>query len=215
MIDPARDRAHPIVPSRTALLFFDCLAGYLHPKDPAVAAEIVASGLIGRLVRIERACREAGIAIAYAQADHRPDWKDVDRYVADAPSRSEGPGPHVFERPGVASGWPEAEVIAEIAPRAGDYVIKKHRWSAFFQTHLELSLRSAGIDTLMLAGGAIEVGIASTAYAARDLGFAQVVLRDACRSTRPGVTEHFMDVVFPNFARVRTVEEAIALFARP
>ncbi|HET8567655.1 MAG TPA: cysteine hydrolase [Candidatus Limnocylindria bacterium] len=215
MIDPEKDRRHPIVPARTAMLFFDCLAGYLHPRDAAAAAEVVGSGIIQRLVRIERACREAGIAIVYAQADHRPDWKDVQRYVADAPTRSRPPGPHVFEHPGVASGDPRAEVIDEIAPRPGDYVIKKHRWSAFFGTHLELSLRSAGIDTLMLAGGAIEVGIASTAYAARDLGFSQVVLRDACRSTRPGMREAFMDTIFPNFARVRTVEEAIALFARP
>jgi nicotinamidase-related amidase len=104
-------------------------------------------------------------------------------------------------------------VIPEIAPRSEDYVIKKHRWSTFFQTHLELSLRTAGIDTIMLAGGATHIGIASTAYSARDRDFNLIILRDACNAGRPGVNEFFMDEVFPVFARVLTVDQALALLA--
>ena len=116
--------------------------------------------------------------------------------------------------PGSVAGSQGAQIIEEIAPRPLDYVITKHRWSSFHQTHLELSLRTAGIDTLILAGGATEVGIASTAYSARDHGLDLIILRDACRSTKPGVNEFFMDTVFPIFARVRTVDEAIALIER-
>jgi nicotinamidase-related amidase len=101
----------------------------------------------------------------------------------------------------------------ELTPRPEDYIIKKHRWSTFFQTHFELSLRTAGIDTIMLAGGAIEVGLGSTAYGARDHDFNLVVLRDVCTSPDPEVEELFMTKVFPIFARVMTVDEAIAQFA--
>ena len=48
------------------------------------------------------------------------------------------------------------DVIPEIAPRPGDFVVKKQRWSTFYQTHLELSLRTAGIDTIMIAGGSTD-----------------------------------------------------------
>jgi len=94
-------------------------------------------------------------------------------------------------------------------------VIKKHRWSTFFQTHLELSLRTAGIDTIMIAGGSTEIGVASTAYSARDLDFNLIILSDGCRSGRPGVNEFFMEKVFPVFARVMTVDEAIATIQAP
>ncbi len=77
-----------------------------------------------------------------------------------------------------------------------------------------MSLRTAGIDTLILAGGTTEVGIASTAYSIRDHGLTLIILRDTCRSTKPGVNEFFMDTVFPILARVRTVDEASALIER-
>ncbi len=54
-----------------------------------------------------------------------------------------------------------AKCLDLIAPQPGDYVIAKHRWNAFLQTSLELSLRTAGVDTIMLAGGATEMGIAT------------------------------------------------------
>jgi nicotinamidase-related amidase len=90
-------------------------------------------------------------------------------------------------------------------------VITKHRWSAFHQTHLELSLRTAGIDTIILAGGSTNVGIASTAYAARDRDFSLIIVRDACRSARdPSINEFFMDEIFPRISRVMTLQELLA-----
>ena len=36
---------HPIVPARTAMLFFDTLKGYLRPEDPSARGAIDASGV--------------------------------------------------------------------------------------------------------------------------------------------------------------------------
>jgi nicotinamidase-related amidase len=114
----------------------------------------------------------------------------------------------------VSGSW-YAEIVPELAPQPEDYVIKKHRWSMFYQTHLELSLRTAEIDTIMLAGGSTEVGIASTAYSARDHNYSLIILRDACRSARPGMDDFWMNQVFPHFARVMTVDQAIARIGVP
>jgi len=205
----------PIVPSQTGMIFFDKLNIYLHPADPARRAAVDASGVVPRMKRISDACRGAGIAIFYPAADHRPDHKDfapqiVDHGYQGSPTR----GPFRASPPPVHGGTADADVIPELAPRPADYLIKKHRWSSFFQTHLELSLRTAGINTLMIAGGAIEIGVASTAYAARDLDYNLIILKDICTSGNPGVPETFMERVFPIFARVMTVEEAIALIER-
>jgi ureidoacrylate peracid hydrolase len=203
----------PLIPEKTAMLFFDALNIYLHPEDPAAAAEVVASGVIPAMQRICAACRRAGVSIFYAQADHRPDYRDFAPQIVDrGHAEADGP-PRKTTAPGVVSGSRGAEVIPELAPRPEDYIIKKHRWSAFFETHLELSLRTAAIDTIMLAGGSTEVGIASTAYAARDLDYNLVILRDACRSSHKGVDQFFMERVFPIFTRVMTVDQAIANFA--
>jgi nicotinamidase-related amidase len=205
----------PIVPRKTGMLFFDTLKIYLRPADPARRAEIEKSGVIPRLARIHDACRDAGIAIFYAQADHRADQKDFSPTVVDRGLPSRGSAEtHLSRPPGAVAGADATEVIEELAPQPEDYVIKKHRWSSFFLTHLELSLRTPGINTLLIAGSATEVGVASTCYAARDLDLNLIILRDVCRGFSPAVDRVFMDEVFPIFARVMTVDEAIARIQR-
>jgi nicotinamidase-related amidase len=202
----------PIIPSQTAMLFFDTLNRYLHPEDPQRQARINESGVIQRMVRMNEACRAAGIAIFYGQADHRPDGRDWGRIIIDRGMGAGEEGPR-YAPPSVGvSGSKGAEIIPELAPKPGDYVIKKHRWSTFHQTHLALSLRTAGIDTIMMAGGAIDIGIASTVYSARDNDFSTIVLRDVCTGEEE-ILNMFLDRVFPKMARVRTTDEAIALFA--
>jgi nicotinamidase-related amidase len=202
----------PIVPSKTAMLFFDTLNVYYHPDGPDAPLSGEAAQVVPQLVRLNTACRRAGIAIFYGQTDHRADRRDFASTIVDLGYDGRpGEAPRRSTPPKVASGSVDAEVIAEIAPRPEDYVIKKHRWSTFFQTHLELSLRTAGVDTIMIAGGATHIGVASTAYSARDRDFNLIILRDACNAGRPGVNEFFMDQIFPVFARVLTVDQALAL----
>jgi nicotinamidase-related amidase len=190
------------------MLFFDTLNVYLHPSEAAARAEVRSSGVIPKLVRLNEICRHAGITIFYAQADHRVDHRDFVALVADrGPAIPPGGGPGLTRAPIHGSGMKNEQIIPELRPQPEDYIIKKHRWSSFFQTHLELSLRTAGIDTIILAGGSTEVGIASTAYSARDRDFNQIVLRDACTSNQEGVNDFFMDRVFPSFARVTTIAE--------
>lgn len=191
------------------MLFFDTLNVYLHPKDPERQA--AANEVIKTMMRINEAYRKTGIAIFYGQADHRPDGKDFAPQIVEKEIPGRKPVA-AFQTvpPTTVAGSREHEIIPELAAQPGDYVITKHRWSTFFQTHLELSLRTAGIDTIMIAGGAIEVGVGSTAYSARDRDFNLIILRDACTSPDPEVKELFMDKVFPIFARVMTVDQMIA-----
>jgi nicotinamidase-related amidase len=58
------------------------------------------------------------------------------------------------------------------------------------------------------------VGIASTAFAARDLDLELVIVRDACYSARGDNNAFFMDRVFPRMGRVMTVDEAVALMRK-
>jgi nicotinamidase-related amidase len=114
-------------------------------------------------------------------------------------------------KPQFHKGSPDSEIAAEIAPIAGDIVVPKHRWNSFFQTDLDLHFRVRGIDTMVIAGGSTDVGIASTVFAARDLDYGIVVVKDCCYSARGNNNEFFMDRVFPRMGRVMTVDQAVAL----
>jgi len=199
----------PIEPAKTAMLFFDTLNVYLHPEKPETRAAVDASGIVGRMQQLLETCRAAGVTIFYAQADHRPDKRDFASLIVDRSNQDPNGGTQKTVGTASHAGEWKAEVIDELKPRPEDYVIKEHRWSTFHETHFNLSLVTAGIDTIILAGGSTEVGIASTAYSARDRDFNQIFVRDACSSGKPGVNEFFMDSVFPGFGRVRTTEQVV------
>ena len=185
------------------MLFFDTLNG---SQSLEADAAMRASGYVDRLKKIEQACRAAGIPIFYTLPEHRQDGKDWGLTVVGDP-------PRVTHFRGTNyKGSRHATVLDDIAPQDGDYVITKHRWSAFYQTALELSLRTAGIDTIMLAGGSVHVGIASTAYSARDRDFSLIVLRDVIRGV-PELVDLFLNQIFPGLARVMTIDDAIGKFA--
>jgi nicotinamidase-related amidase len=114
-------------------------------------------------------------------------------------------------RPHFHKGSRDAEIAPELAPLSSDVVVPKQRWSSFFQTNFDLQLRVRGIDTIVIAGGSTDVGIASTVFAARDLDYGIVVVRNCCYSTRGNNNEFFMERVFPRMARVMTAEDAVSL----
>ena len=57
------------------------------------------------------------------------------------------------------------------------------------------------------------MGIASTAFAARDLDYNLVIVSDACTSPEGDNHDQFMRRVFPRMARVRTTAQVIAMWA--
>lgn len=194
-----------IDPHASALVVFDLLEGF---RAEAEAADVIApvAGLID-------ACRDREVPIVYASAAHRPDGADYGRTLTDTdrdhrPFGRNDPPPARYRNAGA-----RRQVLAELAPQDGDYVIEKHRWNAFFQTPLELSLRTRGVDTIVLVGGSTHVGIAATAYGARDRDLHVVVARDGCSGREPQ-RSFFLDHVFPRMARVRTAADVVAMLDR-
>lgn len=205
---------HRLDPGRTGVLFFDMLKVYFRGADEATQRRM--ESIVANCVRIMEAARGVGAPIFYAKADHRPDYIDCFTQVTDTDIHGvpwpDPAHPERFMPPPTQGSW-KGEVIDELKPQPGDYVIAKHRWSAFHQTHLELSLRTRGIDTIVLAGGATEIGIASTAYSARDRDYNLVIVSDACTSANPDCHDMFMRCIFPRIARMRTTSQVIGMMA--
>ena len=112
----------------------------------------------------------------------------------------------------VVAGDKSSDVLADLDPGPDDYYIVKYRWSAFFQTYLDLALRTRGIDTLIISGGSTDVGVASTLYSGRDLDYNMIVARDACGTSHDQrAHDVLMELVFPRMSRVRTTDQIIAM----
>ena len=190
---------------KTAVLFFDMLNAY-HANDEPV---------VRNCARLREAADEAGIPVCFAMANHRPDGADAALLYSDTTYAmkpwSDPEHEHIGMRRTMVSGSRETQILDALVPQPQDYVVKKHRWSAFHQTSLELSLRTRGVDTIVLCGGSTRIGIASTAYAARDLDFNLVIVPDCCSDSLEGGQEFFLSHVYPMMARIRGVDEAIAM----
>jgi nicotinamidase-related amidase len=168
--------------------------------------------ILPNLKRLLDGARRVGMTTFYPAGAHAADGSDTVARLTDTDmDLSPGGGADRPIKPRFFKGSPDAEIAAELAPGPGDVVVPKNRWSSFFQTNLDLQLRVRGIDTIVLAGGSTDVGIASTMFAARDLDYGIVVVRDACYSTRGNNHDFFMERVFSRMGRVMAVDQAVAL----
>ena len=81
-------------------------------------------------------------------------------------------------------GWDYA-LIDELPPQKGDIVISKPRYSAFFNTNLDSTLRARGIRSLVFTGIATNVCVESTLRDGFFLEYFGVVLHDATHHAGP------------------------------
>ena len=70
----------------------------------------------------------------------------------------------------------------EFGRQPTDYEIVKPRYSAFFQTPLDLLLRRLGVTGVLLAGTTTPNCVRTTCYDAISLDYRAVVLSDCCSS---------------------------------
>jgi len=196
---------------KTGLLFFDMLNVYYHGAPGETKKRM--KPVVDNAVRLRDAARKASIPIFYGMANHRPDGEirsliitDTDMRLRPWPNGECNPSVH-----GATEGSWEQKVIEELKPAPEDYVIPKYRWSTFHQTYFDLALRSRGIDTIIISGGAVDVGVASTVYAARDLDYNIIVVRDACSNSYDDSMAAFMDKIFPRMGRVRSTDQVLEL----
>jgi nicotinamidase-related amidase len=145
---------------KDALLLVDVVNDFRHEDGDALLASFRA-----RQPRLVDALGRArgSIPVVYANDD----WG---RWDGDAPS---------MVRDAVTDGL-GGELVAQVAPRDGEPVVLKPRYSAFDSTPLEILLEDLEIERILLAGMATEMCVTQSAIAARELGYKVSVLAYAC-----------------------------------
>jgi nicotinamidase-related amidase len=77
------------------------------------------------------------------------------------------------------------QIAEELKPGPDEVLIDKITMSAFAGTFLDIALRDAQIESFIIAGIALEVGIEPTVRHGADLNYIPVVVTDACGSMTP------------------------------
>ncbi len=81
------------------------------------------------------------------------------------------------------------QFIDEIKPLAGDLVIDKPKYSAFFGTNLDINLRTYNIKYLIFTGVATNVCVESTIRDAYYHQYWPILVADACANSGPIITQ--------------------------
>ena len=200
---------------KTGVLFFDILNGYVPESEPGRPRAL--KPWIQNAVRLSKAARAAGLPLFFAKGNHRPDNATTALLLTDT-NNSLTPWPNgevTKPKMHVIAGDKSSDVLADLGPRPEDYYIVKYRWSAFFQTYLDLALRTRGIDTIIISGGSTDVGVTSTLYSGRDLDYNMIVASDACGTSHDQrAHDTRMELIFPRMARVRTTDQVIEMIQR-
>jgi ureidoacrylate peracid hydrolase len=135
--------------------------------------------------RALEAARAACLPVVYLVMQFRPDLSDAG--APDSPNRikhaslalgAEVPAPD--GRPGrvLVEGTWNTEILPRLAPREGDLVVPKHRYSGFFETDLDSILRARDVRHLVVTGCTTSVCVESTVRDAMFRGYHCVVLED-------------------------------------
>ncbi|MFI5907609.1 cysteine hydrolase family protein [Dactylosporangium sp. NPDC051541] len=152
------------------------------------------------------AARAAGVPVMFVRVAFRPGYPEVSANNA------------VFGRIGAAGDGmtqdsPATQLHADLDVRPGDPVILKRRVSAFSGSDLDVLLRGAGADALILAGLSTSGVVLSTLRQAADLDYALTVLSDACADADEEVHRVLTERVFPRQATVTTADDWIRTLA--
>jgi nicotinamidase-related amidase len=196
--------------NHTGLILFDTLHGYLHPEDEAKRRFLAERNILPNMQRLLAGARKAGLVTFYPMGAHAPDGSDWVERLTDTDMNLNPIGDQTIKI-AITKDTEDFAIAEEVKPAPGDVLIPKHRWSSFLHTDLEFHLRVRAIDTIVIAGGSTDVGVAATVFAARDLDFGIVVVRDACYAMRGPNHDFLMDRIFPRMSRVMSVDQAIAL----
>jgi nicotinamidase-related amidase len=159
-------------PQRTAVLIYDMQVGIVSQISDGPK-------IVGQVRAVLQAAREGGYRVFFTRHMSLPNevagvtqlrtamaWQHLDRVDRVRP-------PFLRDTPGF-------QIVSELAPLPSEGVIDKITMSAFVGTPLDIALRDCGINSFIIGGIALEVGIEPTVRHGMDLGYIPVIVADAC-----------------------------------
>lgn len=180
------DQTVTLDPARTAVLAIDMLNDFCKPGGKMVLPGY--ERLVAPQLAVIDTARALGAPVFWVIQSHDPRLRR-DRELLKR-------GSHC-----VLGTW-GVEVIDELRPRESDFRLYKHRYSAFFNTPLDLLLKDMQCDQLIVFGIVTNICVRSTVHDAFFNGYEVVVPEDCCAATGPREQESTLYDIATHFGVV-------------
>jgi len=172
-----------IAPDRTALLIVDMHVDFGAPEGLAAQWGLDLSTVPAALSAAERlaaAARAAGVPVAFVGLFTTPET-DSDAWDERMRRRGNDPeaGPALCR-----AGTPGSDFVGP-QPEPGEVVLRKTRYSPFWDTDIDAVLKAMDVDTLVIAGLTTECCVADTAKDAFNNDYHVFIAADACAAYEP------------------------------
>ncbi len=191
------DRQIQLDPKRAAVVVVDMINEFCKPGGKMVLPGYEV--LVPHQLDVIAAARTAGTPVIWVRDSHRRNLRR-DREML---KRT----PHCEE-----DSW-ATEVIADLGARDDEFHVTKSRYSAFFQTDLDLLLKDMTIDQLIVFGVVTNICVRSTVHDAFFIGYEVVVPRDCCAATGPREQESTLYDIATHFGIVSDAQSVVAALA--
>lgn len=185
-------------PARSAVVVIDMVNDFCKPGGKMVLPGC--ETLVPPQRAVIRAARNAGAPVIWVHDSHRRNLRRDREFLKRTPHCEEG-------------SW-GVEIIDELEARADDIHVIKHRYSAFFQTDLDITLKDMMIDQIVVFGVVTNICVRSTVHDAFFNGYEVVVPRDCCAATGPREQESSLYDIATHFGIVSDSASVVAALSR-
>jgi ureidoacrylate peracid hydrolase len=182
----------------TAIVIIDMLNEFCKPGGAMVLPGY--ERLVPPQQALIKAGRDLGCPIVFVLDTHRANVREDREWLKRTPHCIEG-------------SW-GAQVIEDLGPRLDDIYVIKRRYSAFFNTDLDVTLKDLKIDSVIVCGVVTNICVRSTVHDAFFLGYTVIVPSDAVAATGPREQESSLYDIATHFGIVCESKDAIASLRR-
>lgn len=174
---------HWIAPDRTALVIIDMQVDFGSPEGLAAQWGLDLSAVPAALAAAQRladAARAASVPVVFVGLFTTPET-DSDAWDERMRRRGNDPeaGPALCR-----AGSPGSDFVGP-QPAPGELVLRKTRYSPFWDTDIDPQLKALEVDTLVIAGLTTECCVADTAKDAFNHDYQVFIAADACAAYEP------------------------------
>jgi len=146
--------------SKTALIIVDMQKDFIYSNGKLYVPG--SEKIIAPLRNLLNKCREKRLTIVFTQDWHPEDAVEFRIWPKHCIAETQG-----------------AEIIDELKPNPGEFIVKKETYDAFFNTNLESILNRAGVENVIVTGVVANICVLHTAGSAALRGF-KVILPVDC-----------------------------------
>ena len=183
-------------PKRAAVIVVDMVNDFCKPGGAMVLPGY--ETLVAPQLAVIEAARAAGAPVIWVHDAHRRNMRRDREWVKRTPHCVEGT-------------W-GVEIIDDLGTRDDEIHVIKRRYSSFFQTDLDMTLKDMMVDQLIVFGVVTNICVRSTVHDAFFNGYEVVVPADCCAATGPREQESTLYDISTHFGVVSDAAAVVKAF---